>query len=107
MVRVSGKENRLGGLIAEPSVTVLFDRSDLRVGTQIVQVVVGELSGITVDEVVLVGDIACAGRDGGLGGADVGSKRHAVLEGNDIPAGDGVFSFRNSEKGGHWEKVAW
>ena len=93
--------------MAEPTVTVLFDRSDLRVGTQIVQVLVGELSGVTIDEVELVSDIACAGRDGGLGGADVGSKRYVVLEGNDVTAGDGFFSFRNSEKGGHRGKVGW
>ena len=101
------RENRLGGLIAEPSVTVLFDRSDLRVGTQIVQVIVGELSGVTVDEAVLVSDIACAGCDGSLSGADVVSKRHVVLEGNNVTARDGVFSFGNSEEGGHWEKIAW
>ena len=74
-------------------------------GAQIVQVIVGELSSITVDEVELVGDIACGGRDGGLGGTDVGSKRHAVLEGDDIAARDRVFSLRNSERGRHLEKI--
>ena len=74
-------------------------------GAQIVQVIVSELSGITIDEVELVGNIACGGCDAGLGGADVGSKRHVVLEGNDIPARDGVFSLRNSERGGHLEKI--
>ena len=74
-------------------------------GAQIVQVLVGEFSGITVDEVELVGDVACGGRDAGLGGADVGSKRHAILEGNDITARDSVFSLRNSERGSHLEKI--
>jgi len=104
---VSERENRLSSLVAEPTVTVLFDRGDIRVGTQVVQVVVSELSSVTVDEVELVSDIAVAGRNGGLGGANVGSKRHVLLEGNDIPAGNGVFGFRNSEKGGHLEEVAW
>ena len=106
MLRVSGRGNLLSGLVAEPTDAVLFDRSDIRVGTQIVQVVVGELSDVTVDEVELVGDIACAGCDAGLGGANMGSKRHVILEGNDIPARNGVFDMRNGEKGGHLEKVA-
>jgi len=101
------RENRLSSLAAEPTVTVLFDRSDIRVGTQVVQVVVGELSGVTVDEVELVNDIAVAGRDGGLGRANVGSERHVLLKGNNIPSGNGVFGFRNSEKGGHLEEIAW
>ena len=86
--------------------TVLFDRSDIWVCTQVVQVLVGELSSVTVDEVELVGDIACSGRDAGLDRANVGSEGHLILEGNDIPARDGFFSLRNSEKGGHLEKVA-
>jgi len=106
LLRVNGRENLLGGLIAEPTDTVLFDRIDIRVGTQVVQVVVSEISGVTVDEVELMSDVACGGRDVGLGGADVGSKRHLIFEGNDIPARDGFFSLRNSEKGGHLEKVA-
>jgi len=78
--------------------TVLFDRIDLRVGAQIVQIAVGELSGVTVDGAKLVGDIH-------WGGANVGSERHLRFEGNDIPAGDGLFGFRNSEKGGHRGRV--
>ena len=100
---VSERKNGLSELIADSKDTVLFDRSDVRVGTQIVQVIVRELSGVTVDEAELVGDIACGGRDAGLGGADVGGERHLVLEGDDVPARDGVFSLRNSEKGGHRE----
>ena len=96
MVRVSGRDNGLSDILADLNDTVLFDRSDIRVGTQIVQVIVGELSSVTVDEAVLVSDTACGGRDGGLDGANVGSKRHVILEGNDIPARDGVFSLRNS-----------
>ena len=64
--------------------TVLFDRIDIRVGAQIIQGFVGELSGVTVDEAELVGDIA-------RGGANVGSERHPRLEGNDVSAGDGFF----------------
>ena len=51
---------------------VLFDRIDLRVGTQIVQVTLEELSGVTVDGAEFVGDVACGGRDAGLGRANVG-----------------------------------
>ena len=71
-------------------------------GAQIVQVIVGELSGVTVDEAVLVGDIAWGGLDFGLGGANVGRKRHLLFEGDDISSGDGLFGFRNGKKGGHW-----
>ena len=74
-------------------------------GAQIVQVILGELSGVAVDETELVGDVACGGRDFGLGGANVGSERRLPLEGNDVPAGDGVFSLRNSEEGSHRGKV--
>ena len=101
------RENGLSDRIANLKDTVLFDRSDIRVGTQVVQVIVRELSGVTVDEAELVGDVARGGRDAGLGGADVGSKRHLILEGDEIPARDGFFSFRNCEKGGHLEKLLW
>ena len=74
--------------------TVLFNRIDIRMGAQIVQVILGELPGVTVDEVEHMGDIVCAG-------ANVRSERHLRLEGNDVPAGDGFFGFINSEKGGH------
>jgi len=76
-------------------------------GTEVVQVVVGEVSCVTVDELELVSDIAVAGRDAGLGGANVGSKRHVLPEGNDVPARGGFFGFGNGEKGGHLEEVAW
>jgi len=102
---VSGREDGLSDLLADLENAVLFDRSDIWVGKQVVQVLVGELSGVTVDKVEFVRDIACAGRDAGLGGAKVGSERHVVLEGNDIPARDGFFSLRNGEKGGHWGSV--
>jgi len=98
LLGISGKEDGLSDLLADLKDTVLFDRSDIRVGTQIVQVLVGELSGVAVDEAELVGDIACSGRDAGLNRANVGSKGHLILEGNDIPARDGFFSLRNSEK---------
>ena len=91
---------------------VLFDRIDLRVGAQIVQVFLGELSGVTVDDFELVNnvawggrDVGLGGRDVGLGGADMGSERYIVLEGNDIPARDRFLGFGNSKKGGHWERV--
>ena len=84
---------------------VLFDRIDVRVGAQSVQVFLGELSGVTVDDVELVDDVAWGGFNTGLGGADMGSERDIVLEGNDIPARDRFFGFGNSKKGGHWERV--
>ena len=105
LVQVSGREDGLSDLIANLKDAVLFDRSDLWVGTQIVQVIVGEFSGVAVDEIVLVGDIACGSRNAGLDGAKMGSKRHVVLEGDDIPARDGFFSLRDGEKGGHRERV--
>ena len=79
--------------------TVLFDRSYIRVGTQIVQVVDRELSGITVDEVELMSDLAWGGPDVALDGVDVDSKGHATLEGNDVPARDAIPNLRNGEKG--------
>jgi len=82
---------------------VLFDRSDFRVGKQVFQVIVGEISGVTVDDVELVGDVAVGGRDAGLGGANVGSKGHVLLEGDDVSAGDRVLGLVNSEDGGHCE----
>ena len=81
--------------------TVLFDRSDLRVGAQMLQVIVREFPGVTVDEFVLVGDIAWGGLDFGFGGVDVGLERRLLLEGNDVPSWDGFFGFGNGEKGGH------
>ena len=84
---------------------VLFDRSDLRVGAQIVQVILGELSGVTIDETVLVGDVARGGRDFALDGANVGGEGSLPLEGDDVPSSDRFFGFRNGEKGGHWGKV--
>ena len=80
--------------------TVLFDRSDIRVGTQLVQVIDGELSGITVDDVELVCDLAWGGHDLALDGVDVGSTRGTLLEGDDVPAGDGIRNLRNGEEGG-------
>ena len=76
-------------------------------GAQIVQVFLGEFSGITVDEAELVGDVAWGGLDDGLGGTDVGSKRHTLLEGDDVPARDSFLGFRNGESGGHCRKVRW
>ena len=84
---------------------IFFDRIDLRVGAQIVQVFRRELSGVTVDDIELVSDVAWGGRDAGLGGANVGSERHILLEGNDVPARDGFLGFGNNKKGGHWERV--
>jgi len=51
-----------------------------------------ELSGVTVDEVELVGDIARGGLDAALDGAGVGSESDALLDGNDVPARDGLPS---------------
>ena len=101
--RVGG--NRLSGNFTGPNGAILFDRSDFRVGTQIVQIIVGELSGVTIDEFVLVDDVAWGGRDFDFGGVDVGSERHPLLEGDDVTARDGAFSLRNSEEGCHWGKV--
>ena len=86
---------------------VLFDRSNLRVGAQIVQVILGELSGVTVDDVELVSDVAWGGRDAGLGGANVGSEGHILLEGDDVPAGGGFLGFGNGKEGGHCGEVRW
>ena len=102
---------RVGDELSDHSVNaglngaVLFDRVDLRIGAQIIQVILGEFSGVSVDDVELVGDVARGGRDAGLGGANVGSKRHTLLECNNILARDSFLGFGNSKKGGHWRKV--
>ena len=84
---------------------VLFDRIDLLVGAQRHQLIPGELSGVTVDEVELMNDIAWGGCNFALGRANVGSERHPLLEGNDVTARDGFSGFSYSEKGGHWGTV--
>ena len=88
--------------------TILFDRIDIRVGTQLAQVFGSELSGVTADEVVLMGDIASTGRDAALGRGEMGSKGHPSLEENDVPAGDGVGNASNSDGGVcHEEEMPW
>jgi len=72
------------------------------VGAQIVQVFLGEIASIAVDEAELMGDVTWGGRDFVLGGANVGGERYLPLEGNDVPAGDGIFSFGNGEEGSHF-----
>ena len=99
-----GGGNRLS-LIAGLAGAILFDRIDLRVGAQFVQVILAEISGVTVDQAEVVGDVAWGGRDTGFDRANVGSKRHILLEGDDILARDSFLGFGNSEKGGHWRKV--
>jgi len=84
---------------------VFLDRFDLGVSAQIVQVLLGELSSITVDDVEPVSDVAWGGRDAGLGRDNVGSERHILLEGNNIPSRDGFLGFGNGKKGGHCGRV--
>ena len=84
MGRGNGLSNQAAGL----DDAVLFDRMDIRVAAQIVQVILGELSGVAVDDFVLVDDVTWGGRDAGLCGANVGSEGHILFEGDDIPAGD-------------------
>ena len=80
--------------------TVLFDRCDIRMGTQLVQVVGRKFSSIPVDDAELVGNRAWGGYNVALDGAKVGSTRDTLLESDDIPAGCGIRNLRNSEKGG-------
>ena len=101
LFEVSARKNGLSDRTADLKDTVLFDRRDVRIGTQIVQVIVRELSGVPVDEAVFVRDVARGGRDAGLDRANVGSKRHALLEGDDVLARDRIFGLRDCEKGGH------
>ena len=87
---------------------ILFDRIDIRVGTQLAQVFGGEISGVTADEVVLMGNIALTGREAVLGGGKMGSKRHSPLEENDVSARDGVGNAGNSDGGvRHEEEESW
>jgi hypothetical protein len=82
--------------------TILFDRCDIRVGTQLVQIIGRKLSSIPVDDVELVGNRARGRCDLALNGAKVGSTRGTLLESDDVPAGGSIRNLRNSEKGrGH------
>jgi len=86
--------------------TILFDQFDIRVGTQPVQVIGGELSGVTADEVELMGDVALGRCEVGSEGGEVDSKRHPSLEDDDVPARGRVGNVRDGEKiGGHEEGV--
>jgi len=58
---------------------VLFDQIDFRVGAQRVQVMVGEDSGVAVDDAELMGDVAIGGREAAPHGADMGGERNPPL----------------------------
>lgn len=79
---------------------VLFNRSDVWVGTQHVQVIGGELSCITIDDAVFVGYPACDGIDQALNRANVGRTGDTLLEGDNVSAGDSTGNLRNSDERG-------
>ena len=78
--------------MTEASDTVLFDGVDLRVGTQNVQVGLGEGSGVAIDDLEVMGDVAIGLLDVLFDGVGVDSERNTLLDGNDIPARDGFLS---------------
>lgn len=80
--------------------TVFFNPSDIRVGTQLVQVISGEFSSVTVDDVELIGNLAWGRRELVSDRTDVGGTGSTLLEGDNISAGDGIRNLRNSEEGG-------
>ena len=107
----SAFSGRWGGdvlsLITGARDTVLFDQTDIRVGTQSVHVIGGELSGITADEVESMGDTALGGRDAALDGGNMGIKGHPSLEENDVSARGGVGDARDTDGVRHEEEVLW
>lgn len=81
---------------------VLFDQCDIRICTQLVQVIRRKFSSIPIDDVELVGNRTRGGCNLALDGAEVGSTRGTLLEGDDVPVGGSIRDLRNSEKGrGH------
>lgn len=70
--------------------SVLFYRSNIRVCTQLVQVISRKFPGIPIDDFELMGDLARGGGHLALNGGKVGRAGDAILECDDVSVGGGI-----------------